>query len=89
MLLVALLPMPYGYYGFMRLVVTAAACVWAWTIYQREGFTGEVALAGALALLFNPVLPVHLSRMLWAPIDVVAAACFAWKSYRERTDVDG
>lgn len=74
LLLAALLPMPYGYYGFMRLSVTVAACIWAWTAFQREGFTGQVALAGAAALLFNPVLPVHLSRGLWAPIDMLAAA---------------
>ncbi|MFN3832117.1 MAG: DUF6804 family protein [Allorhizobium sp.] len=89
LLLAALLPMPYGYYGFMRLAVTVAACIWAWTAYEREGLTGQVVLAGALALLFNPILPVHLSRSIWAPIDVLAATCFAWKAYRVRATVEG
>ena len=30
----------------------------------------------AVALLFNPLFPVHLSRELWAGIDVATAAMF-------------
>jgi hypothetical protein len=80
---IALLPMPYGYYSFLRMAVTVAAFVWCRTSYSRDGFSGQVVLAGALALLFNPVIPVYLSRAIWAPIDLVAMGCFSWRAYRE------
>ena len=46
-------------------------------IEQRkpDGYSGRF---GLLAVLFNPIIPVHLSREIWAPIDM-AAALF-WRS---------
>jgi hypothetical protein len=29
-----------------------------------------------VAILFNPVVPVHLTRHAWAPIDIAAAILF-------------
>jgi hypothetical protein len=80
MLVVALAPMPYGYYTLLRVVVCAAAIHgallartralgnWAWTLL-------------VLAALFNPVWPVHLGRSVWFAVDAVSAvlfAVFAW-----------
>ena len=30
-----------------------------------------------MTLLFNPLIPIHLTRKLWAPVDLVTAALFA------------
>lgn len=84
LLLIAMFPLPYGYFTFLRLTVTAAASLWCWTAYSKDRSVGfNVILAGAIAVLFNPVVPVHLSRDLWQPIDVLAACCFFWKAYTE------
>ena len=34
---------------------------------------GWAGVLGSIALLFNPIIPVHLSREIWAPIDITAA----------------
>ena len=59
-LFVALQPLPYGYYTFLRLVVCCATAYLAYETFNDVGkTTGWVVLLGGIALLFNPLLPVH------------------------------
>ena len=71
MLLLATLPMPYGYYTLLRLV----ACgffAWAATIsFERKILYLPWAFS-ILALLFNPVIKIHLPKELWTVIDIVS-----------------
>ena len=76
-LLIALAPLPYWYYTFLRIIVFAAAAFLTYQHYKHEQeFSVWVALLGGIAILFNPLIPIHLSREIWAPIDVIAAAVF-------------
>lgn len=89
-LALALLPLPYGYYVFLRLVITVSACFAALVAFRREERVGAIVVVnGLLALLFNPVIPVYLTRELWAPIDMATAAWFALLAYRYRRSADG
>lgn len=86
-LLLALLPLPYGFYTFLRLAVCGAAALLAYREWAAGGtVTVWMVVLGALALLFNPLVPVHLSREAWAPIDVGAALLFVvhWWWVRRR-----
>ncbi len=77
-LLFALAPLPYGYYTLLRIVVCAASVLIAYNSFQRVGKVslGSGVMIG-IALLFNPLIPIHLSREIWAPIDIGAAFVFA------------
>ena len=78
LLVLALLPLPYGYYTFLRLVVTIAAAIAAFLVYQQASLNRSWAIAfGIIAVLFNPIFPVYLDREVWAVIDLFAAATFA------------
>lgn len=46
--------------------------------------SGWVWILGIIALLFNPIIPVHLSREIWAPIDVMAALIFVMSIFTIR-----
>ena len=75
MLFGALGQWPYGYYQLLRLVVCGlgvyvAAMAYKW---QKQWATW---LFGFIALLFNPLAPIHLSREIWQPIDLVCALLF-------------
>ena len=72
LLAVAVLPLPYGYYQLLRLVATVVFAGAAFVAFRR-GHAGHGFGFAVLALLFNPVLPVYLSKALWAPIDLAAA----------------
>lgn len=64
---------PYSYYTFLRWAVCGAAAYGAVT-FGRADRTGWGWVFGFLAALFNPLVPVHLDRATWAPINVGAAA---------------
>jgi len=74
-LLLALLDWPYGYYQLLRLVVTGAA---AWTAYIAYDAKKQwlMVIFIIIALLFNPLAPVHLDRETWAGIDILCAIAF-------------
>ena len=35
-----------------------------------------VWLFGFIAVLFNPLIPIHLSREIWQPVDIVCGILF-------------
>jgi len=70
----AVLPLPYGYYMFMRLAITVIALYAAFQIVDRES-TDFWFMVG-IALLFNPIMPVFLSKLIWVPIDIVLGIYF-------------
>ncbi|MDR7522828.1 MAG: hypothetical protein QN168_10225 [Armatimonadota bacterium] len=61
LLLLALLRWPYGYYVFVRWVVTAASAYGGWVAYA-DGRHVWTWILGAVAVLFNPILPIHMRR---------------------------
>jgi hypothetical protein len=75
LLLIAILPLPYGYYTFLRLVVFGGGLFLAYQLYEQKLHKWSVVMA-VLAVLFNPFIPVYLSRETWLPIDIVGAITF-------------
>ena len=75
MLAGALAKWPYGYYQFLRFIVCGVAIYIAYTAYNWQKMWA-VWLFGFVAILFNPLAPIHLSRELWQPIDFICAILF-------------
>jgi hypothetical protein len=75
MLLIALATLPYGYYRLLRWVVCGASIFVAFTAYNWKKIWATW-LFGFIALLFNPLIPIYLSREVWQPIDVICALLF-------------
>lgn len=75
MLLLAIFPLPYGYYTILRLVVCVTAGFLAWYSYKQQKLTWMWAM-GVIALIFNPIIPLHLRKELWVVVDVIVAIVF-------------
>lgn len=75
-LLVATAKLPYGYYTFTRLVVCATGSFFAYAAWNDNRIAWTILLAG-VALLFNPIIPVHLTRNIWFYLDIICAGIFA------------
>lgn len=67
---------PYGYYTFLRWAVTVAAIVVAATSWKSPSQWVAWPFV-AIAILFNPIAPVYMSRQSWRPIDIISAIAFA------------
>ncbi len=75
MLLGALADLPYGYYQLLRFVVCGVSVYVAYMAYKWQKIWATW-LFGFIALLFNPLIPIHLSREIWQPIDLICALLF-------------
>jgi hypothetical protein len=72
MLIIGVLPMPYGYYSFLRLVAFLFF-IWASVVsYKSQQELLPWAFA-FLAIIFNPFLVLHLNKVIWAFIDLASA----------------
>lgn len=77
LLIAALLPWPYGYYVLLRLAVFAASTLIAYEQWRfDDAVSGWVVAFGAVALLYNPIMPIHLTREIWSVVNVATAAVF-------------
>jgi len=74
-LLGALADNPYGYYQFLRWLILFVGAYSAYSAYKL-GRTVWAWIFGAIAILFNPIIPFYLSRDAWQIIDVVVAIIF-------------
>lgn len=75
MLLLALLPMPYGYYTLLRIAICAFSVYLVYRIWQKN-IQLWLWIFIIIAILFNPIIPIYLSRGLWALIDITVAVVF-------------
>ena len=78
-MVIGLLPMPFGYYTLSRLVVCGCAAYFAFKLYQKQetiflwGF-------GLLAVLYNPIIPIHLyDKEIWMIVNAASAFMFFLK----------
>jgi hypothetical protein len=71
----ALFDLPYGFYTFLRLVITIAAFWLARLIYQGRLSPAIVVLV-LTAILYNPIVKVHMSREVHAVFNVMTIILF-------------
>ena len=62
---------PYSYYGVLRWLACSAAVLLVWRGVV-QGVKWVWALV-PLAILFNPIAPIHFSRETWQTLDIAAA----------------
>ena len=86
LLLLCLLPMPYGYYMLVRFVSMVAFGVMAYRYYTQSKVALTVTFA-SLALLFQPFIKVALGRTIWNVVDVIVAILLMLLWMKERKDV--
>jgi uncharacterized membrane protein HdeD (DUF308 family) len=73
MLLLAIPPIwPYAYYQLMRIVVCIAGVLGAYIAFKHKR-SAWVWVLGVIAVLFNPLAPIHLDKESWVIPDLIAA----------------
>ena len=71
-LILCLLPLPYGFYTLIRFAVAIVAGCWAYQFYKADKKPLAI-IAGAVAVLFQPLIKVVLDRTTWNVLDVALA----------------
>ena len=66
------MPWPYVYYQLLRFAVCGVSVYIIFKAYNWKKIYAAW-LFGFIAVLFNPLIPIHLSRKTWQPIDIICA----------------
>ena len=72
LMLLCLLPMPYGYFQLVRFVAMVVFGLMTYQYYIRQKAIASV-IFGVLAVLFQPIYKIALGRATWNMIDVFVA----------------
>lgn len=84
-LILCLLPMPYGYYVFVRYISMIAFGAIAYKLYNEQ--KKQLAFSFlVLAVLFQPFFKFALGRVMWNIVDVVVALFLVfllWKDFKK------
>jgi hypothetical protein len=83
--LVAILPLPIGFYTLIRITLFGFG---AWTAFQMFKHSNNMWVIFALiTILFNPIIPVYLNdKSIWIILDIFTAIAFFWAA---RTNITG
>jgi hypothetical protein len=82
MLYLAVVSWPYDFYVVLRWVVCASAIYLSYLAYSEyENEKTWLFIFIPIALIFNPLIPLHLEKTSWVYIDVLAALFFASSFY--------
>ena len=77
MLLWALNPQnPYGYYVLLRIVL-CAICVFLAFRAQEIRNNAWVWILGVTAVIYNPIIRIHLTREIWSVVNVATIIVLA------------
>lgn len=66
----------YGYFTLMRFVVCAVSIYLAYKTYGDNKDSLWVWAFSFVAILFNPIIPIHLQREQWEVIDLLTGVFF-------------
>ncbi|WP_424842140.1 DUF6804 family protein [Sphingobacterium cellulitidis] len=74
-LLIALLPMPYGYFSILRIYAVIVFCILLFHIPpKKQNSKNWVFICYiALIILFQPIIKIPLGRTIWNIIDLGVA----------------
>lgn len=72
LLLWALADNPYGYYQILRWAICGVSAYSAYLAYKNKK-NAWVWVFGILAVLYNPIEPIHLNKAVWSFFNIVSA----------------
>ncbi len=66
---------PYGYYTFLRWLTCIASILVVLQAFEKNIDWAKIVFI-VIAILFNPLAPIYLSRSTWIPLDIITAILF-------------
>lgn len=82
---IATFDLPYGYYQFLRIAVTTWAILTLIQAYnhlgESPGKTCTLLLTGSIAILYNPILPIHLDKDNWTILNLITIPLILLSTY--------
>lgn len=89
LIIAPLVSFPYGFYTLLRLIVSITSGFIIYQSYKGAGGVNEISIIFALILiLYNPFVPVHLSREIWMPINFITSGIYFYGFYKIKKKIE-
>ena len=89
LIIATLVTFPYGFYTLLRLIVSITSGFIIYHSYKGAGGVNEISIIFALILiLYNPFVPVHLSREIWMPINFITSGIYFYGFYKIKKKIE-
>jgi len=75
MLFGAIAEWPYGYYTMLKWITCISSILVVLQAFEKNIDWAKVVFI-VIAILFNPLAPIYLSRSTWIPLDIITAIIF-------------
>ena len=75
MLFGAIAEWPYGYYILLRWITCITSILVAFQAFEKNIDWAKVVFI-VIAILFNPLAPIYLSRSIWISLDIITGILF-------------
>lgn len=82
LLAIGCLPLPIGYYTFLRIAIFISCIILIYADWQKGLNWSNISL-GIIGIVLNPVIPIYLhDKAVWIVIDAIAAVIFTAKTFQ-------
>ncbi len=78
-----LLPMPYGYYQFVRFTGMALFLLFAFLEREKKDETLSIVWL-ICAVLLNPFIKIALGRTIWSIVDIILSLILLYSIWQDR-----
>jgi hypothetical protein len=77
LILAPLISFPYGFYTLLRIIISTTSCIIIYQSYRGASGINEISIIFFLIfILYNPIIPVYLSREIWMPINFITSGIY-------------
>ncbi len=81
LIVATLFKLPYGFYMFLKIVVTGYCIYEIYQLYQiYKNNLNYYIIYVLIAVLYNPIIRIQLNKPLWNIINIITIVLF-WVSY--------
>jgi hypothetical protein len=74
---------PYSFYVLLRWVISFSSVLITFAFYKSK-LQGWMLVFASIAFLFNPIIPIYLSKSSWILIDFISAILFFLAAYSRK-----
>lgn len=83
LIIAPLIKLPYGFYILLRFVVFISSSIIVYQSYKTTKLLNTtIFIFGFIIILFNPIVPIYLSREAWLPIDLIVACIYLFNYFK-------
>jgi hypothetical protein len=82
LLCIALLPLPYGYYILLKLII-CFSCIREIIVGNKDN-VDELLILSAIIVLYNPLIKMPLGKPIWSVVNLLTASYFIYYLYKKR-----